>query len=150
MALIQVDPRVKPVLDPGFVPASLWNRTFREVVKRTGGQELKLALQRGDGSISVFETRILPDGPEFLAANQLYLERLVKFLLWQKGGHRIRIAGNTTMAEHIRQVYSPAGHRSFDYHFMGEQVYLVPMEIEAVDPGISLTPRSRLRPWAGI
>jgi len=134
-ALIQVDPRVKPVLDPDFLPASLWNRTYRETVNRIGGQELKVALQRGDASISVFETRLLPDSPEFVAANQLYLERLIKFLLWQKGGHRVRIAGNRGMADFIRQVYSPAGRRAFDYHFMGEQVYLVPMQIEAVEPG---------------
>ncbi len=133
-ALIQVDPRVKPVLDPEFVPASLWNRTYRETVNRVGGQELKIALQRGDGSISVFETRLLPEGPEFLAANQLYLERLIKFLLWQKGGHRIRIAGNRGMADFVRQVYSPAGRRAFDYNLMGEQVYLAPMQIEAVEP----------------
>jgi len=134
-ALIQVDPSVKPVLDPNFLPASLWNRTYRETVDRIGGQELRVALQRGDASISVFETRILPDRQEFLAANQLYLERLVKFLLWQKGGHRVLIAGNRGMTDFVRQVYSAAGRRAFDYHFMGEQVYLVPMEIEAVEPG---------------
>ncbi|RPJ86050.1 MAG: ROK family protein [Acidobacteria bacterium] len=144
-ALIQVDPRVKPVLDPDFVPASLWNRTYREKVNRLGGQELKIALQRGD-SISVFETRLLPDGAEFLAANQLYLERLIKFLLWQKGGHRVRIAGNRGMADYIRQVYSPAGRRAFDYHFMGEQVYLVPMQIEAVAPGDFPQPKEPAAP----
>ena len=133
-ALIQVDTQLKPALDPQFLPASLWNRAYRAEVERTGGQELKLALERSDGSISVYETRLLPDRPEFESSNRLFLERLLKFLLWQKGGYKVKICGNQKMTEFLREVYSPTGKRAFDFHFMGEQVYLSPMQIEAVEP----------------
>jgi len=145
-ALVRVDAQIKPVLDPQFLPASLWNRAYRAEVQRVGGQQVKLALERGDGSVSVFETRLLPDSPEYMSTNQLYLERLIKFLLWQKGGNRVRIGGSRKMAEYIRQVYSPEGQRAFDFHFMGEQVYLAPMAIEAAELGDIPSPKEAAAP----
>ena len=53
---------------------------------------LALALERSDGSVSVFRTRISPRHEA--ALNQRYAERLLKFLLWQKGGYRVTVAGD--------------------------------------------------------
>ena len=61
-----------------------------------------------------------------------YTERLLKFLLWQKGGYRVTVAGDPRIADHLRAVYSPAGERAFDYQFMGDRVYGRPMVIESV------------------
>jgi len=41
----------------------------------------------------------------------------------------VTVAGPAGIAEHLRQVYSPAGERAFDYEFMGERIYGKPMEI---------------------
>ncbi len=60
-----------------------------------------------------------------------YLERLLKFLLWQKGGYRITIAGNPELAECLRRIYAPGGARAFDHNFMGDLVYGHPMTIES-------------------
>ena len=30
---------IQPVLDPGFVPAALWNKRFREMVSQSDGQD---------------------------------------------------------------------------------------------------------------
>jgi predicted NBD/HSP70 family sugar kinase len=130
-SLIQVTPKFIPPLDPGFLPASLWNRVYRLRVEHSGrAQPLAVALERSDGSISVFRTAVLPHEDPWMPANELFVERLVKFLLWQRGGYKVTIAGDQRIAEFIRRVYSPAGRRSFDYHFMGEQVYGQPMAIE--------------------
>ena len=67
-----------------------------------------------------------------IALNHRYTERLLKYLLWQKGGHRITIAGEPRIADYLRGVYSPEGARAFDYRFMGERVYGRPMTIESV------------------
>jgi predicted NBD/HSP70 family sugar kinase len=128
---MNIAPQSRPVLDPEFVPASLWNRAFASAVGRSGGGEpLALALERSDGSISVFRTRVLPQGTGNAALNERYAERLLKFLLWQKGGWRVIVAGPAELAAHLRQVYSPSGARAFDYEFMGERVYGRPMSIE--------------------
>lgn len=122
---MNIAPKFRPVLDAGFVAASLWNRAFREVVGRNG-KPLALSLERSDGSVSVFRTEITKDDA---ALNRRYAERLLKFLLWQKGGYRVTVAGDAPLAEYLRGVYSPGGARAFDYEFMGERVYGRRMEI---------------------
>ena len=85
---ISVTPRFRPALDPTFVPAPLWNRAYRAL---PGGRPLAIALERSDGSISVYRTTALPHEGAAVDINHRYVERLVKFLLWQKGGYRITI-----------------------------------------------------------
>jgi len=127
-AEIAVSPRFRPVLDPDFVSAALWNRAFRAAVREAGAQDLAVALERSDGSVSVYRTAILPNDD---ANNRRYVERLLKFLLWQKGGYRVTVEGDPRMAEYLRTVYAPGGARAFDYEFMGERVYGHEMAIEA-------------------
>ena len=52
-----------------------------------------------------------------------YVERIVKFLLWQRGGSKLYVGGSDRLAAYLAGVYSAQGARSFDYHFLGEQVY---------------------------
>jgi predicted NBD/HSP70 family sugar kinase len=126
-APIEVSPRIRPVLDPEFLPASLWNRAYRAAAGRT--PNLAISLERSDGSVSVFRTAVLPhEGPN-VAVNHRYVERLLKFLLWQKGGYRVTVGGDPRIADYLRGVYAPGGARAFDFHFMGERVYGSPMAI---------------------
>jgi len=129
--IIEISPKFRPPLDPGFVPASLWTRAFRAKVRESGqGPNLAIALERKDGSVSVCRTTVLPHEGANIPANERYLERLLKFLLWQKGGHKVTIAGDPEIACFIQRVYSPTGQRAFDFHFMGDRVYGLPMLIE--------------------
>jgi hypothetical protein len=72
---------------------------------------------------SRFESRVFPEGHPRAEANLAYVERLIKFLLWQRGGYRIHIGGPRSIGEYIQKIYSAEGMRRSDYHFMGEQVY---------------------------
>ncbi|MBZ5581157.1 MAG: ROK family protein [Acidobacteriia bacterium] len=128
-ALLPIEPKFRPPLDPDFVPAALWNRAFRA---RRPSSKLALALERADGTISVSHTAILPHEGANIDINQRYAERLLKFLLWQKGGCRVVVGGDPRIADYLRGVYSPEGERAFDYHFMGERVYGRPMTFENV------------------
>jgi predicted NBD/HSP70 family sugar kinase len=131
-SLISISSQFLPALDPGFVPASLWNRAYHAKVRESGGgAKVKVALERGDGSVSVFGTAVLPHVGANVAVNQRYVERLAKFLLWQKGGFRIAIAGEAALAGYLRSVYSPEGVRAFDHVFMGERVYGRPFAVES-------------------
>jgi len=129
---ISISPKFRPVLDPQFLPASLWNRAYGRLAHSGGARPLAIALERSDGSVSVFRTATLPHEGANIAVNQRYTERLLKYLLWQKGGYRITIAGCPRIAEYLRTVYAPEGARAFDYRFMGERVYGRPMTIESV------------------
>jgi len=119
-----VEPRFVPPLDGGFRPAVLANRAFLKEVDESGvGTPLVLALERADGSVSRFETRVFPEGHPRAEANLPYAERLLKFLLWQRGGWRVYAGGPRFVGEYLGRVYGPDGARKFDYHFMGEDVY---------------------------
>lgn len=126
-----ISPKHIPVLDPGFLPAVLWNRAYQWAVKcQPDAQPLGIALERGDGTRSVFTTRVLPQIGSNIELNRKYVERLVKFLLWQRGGYRVTLAGDPSFAAMIREIYSPDGERAFDYEFMGEKVYGHTMIVE--------------------
>jgi predicted NBD/HSP70 family sugar kinase len=117
-------PRFIPPLDPSFRPASLANRAFRAQVEQSdGGIPLLIALERGQGEVSRYETRIFSPGHPQASANLMYVERLLKFLLWQRGGWKVWVGGSPAIAEHLREIYSPDGRRCFDHDFMGRQVY---------------------------
>jgi predicted NBD/HSP70 family sugar kinase len=132
--MFAIAPKLPPPLDPDFLPASLWNRAYRCAVESSGGAPLAFALERSDGSISTFRTTVLPHRGANIPLNERYSERLLKFLLWQKGGHRITVAGDEHIADYLRGVYAAGGARSFDCHFLGEQVYGHPLTIENASP----------------
>ncbi len=118
-----VEPRFVPPLDPGFRPAVLANRAFLEEVNREGGAPLVLGLERSDGSVSRYETKVFPEGHPRATANLRYVERIVKFLLWQRGGCKVYVGGPASIGAYIAQCYAADGSQAFDYHFMGEDVY---------------------------
>ncbi len=123
-----------PPLDPDFVPAVLWNRNYAAKVAQTpGSKPLAISLERGDATVSVYRTTVLPQSAENNLLNIRYVERLLKFLLWQRGGYKVLIAGEPEIAAKVRAIYSPSGERVFDHDFMGRKVYGRPMEVEACE-----------------
>jgi predicted NBD/HSP70 family sugar kinase len=117
-----IEPKVKPPLDEGFCPAVLANQNFQRKVKPVGVPAV-IGLERGEGEISRFEMVVYPDGHPDFKSNFQYIERIVKFLLWQRGGHTVHIGAPRKIGEHIREVYAATGAQKFDFHFMGTQVY---------------------------
>ena len=130
---IAVAPRFLPPRDPEFVPAALWNRAYRARVREAGGAPIAIALERGDSSVSVYHGAVLPHHGPNAELNCRYAERLLKFLLWQKGACRVLISGAPALARFLARVYSPAGARVFDHRFMGELVYGRPLAVESID-----------------
>jgi predicted NBD/HSP70 family sugar kinase len=124
-----IPPRVSPPLDTEFRPAVLANHAFLHQVADVG-VPLVIGLEREAGKLSRFETHVFTENHPKAEANFYFVERLVKFLLWQRGGYRVFIGGPDSIGNYIYQTYSVNGKRHFDFQFMGEQVYEQPFAVE--------------------
>ena len=81
--MLSVAPKLRPVLDPDFLPAALWQRAYRALVAADpGARAFALVLVRNDGAVFRHESRVLSAGHPAAALTSLYAERLLKFLLW--------------------------------------------------------------------
>jgi len=130
-----IKPRFEPVLDPGFRPPVLANRAFLAEVDASGAAvPLVIAVERDQGRVDRYDTRVFAMSHPRAAANFFYVERLLKFLLWQWGGWRAWIGGPRAIGAHIRDTYSPGGARAFDHQFMGEDVYEHTFTVIPCDP----------------
>jgi predicted NBD/HSP70 family sugar kinase len=130
--LALVVPRIAPALDPGFRPAVLANRAFRERARATGRpQRVALALEQTDGSVSHFVTEVLPADHPRAGGNVFYIERIVKFLLWSRGGFRIYVDGPKALAEALAAHYRDTGIGRFDSNLVGERMFDRPIEVIA-------------------
>jgi predicted NBD/HSP70 family sugar kinase len=105
-------PRIKAPLDGGFQPAVLFNRHYVESARACGqAVPLVLGLERESGLCSRFETVVRADGD---AGTLRYVERIVKFLMWSRGGWKLHVGGPKAIGEYIRKTYSMRGARRFD------------------------------------
>ena len=128
-----IRPAILPPLDAAFQPAALSNRSFRNLAARDG-VPFVIGLERKGNELSRYETRVFPEGHPLFAQNYAYIERLVKFLLWQHGGYRIYLGGSKALGEYIRNLYLLNGERAFDSSFMGDQVYEAGFEVCVCTP----------------
>lgn len=123
-------PSVATPLDIPFFPIALGNRAYqREVARSKNTATLSLALERNQGLISTYSTQILAsERPEDTFR---YVERLIKFLLWQVGGWKLTLSAPAHIGNAIRQAYSLSGSMAFDARLM-EQAYGHPFEVHLV------------------
>lgn len=122
--MIRVDPKYIPLAEPEFVPASLWTREFRRLaVRDPGARPLTFALMRPDGSVTRYATTVLSAAHPAAALNERYAERVLKTLLWARGGSRVLVAGAPELARRLGGIYGADGARAFDRTFLGERVY---------------------------
>ncbi|KAB2637939.1 MAG: ROK family protein [Verrucomicrobia bacterium] len=135
MMPIAVFPKFRPLLDVGFVPAVLWNRAYRAKVKADPARrELELALCRDDGTVFRLTDSILSAGVSKDPLTLKYVERRFKFLLWQKGGNRLLVAGAPDVAAALGAIYAAGGARSFDWDFIGRKIFGAAITVVAVGP----------------
>ncbi|MDH5372826.1 MAG: ROK family protein, partial [Acidimicrobiia bacterium] len=129
-----IKPRIAPPLDPGFLPAVLFDRSYLSDIRESGAAErLVVGLGRPDGSLSTHETVVHGQpSPDERVTSLYYAERLVKFLLWQHGASRLLVGGPQYIGDYLASTYSAAGQRSFDYEFMSK-IYGTPFRVQTID-----------------
>ncbi len=123
--------KVESVLDKQFTPMALVAREFRENTKEDG-QDIVIGIERNNGYVSAFKTRIYKDGIGKDDINFRYIERIVKALLWIRGGYKIIIASGSVVGEKIKKAYEKGDLRDFDNGFMA-RCYENPFEVVVTD-----------------
>lgn len=123
---IPVEIKNVPVLDKTFAPLSAFNKEFLKTAKKP----LAIAVERSGGLVSVYNT-FIHGTPDKADADNYYIDRMVKFLLWAKGGFKVYICGDESVYKYIAKTYSKDGARAFDFDFM-ERVYERPFEVAYV------------------
>lgn len=129
MKHLGIDVTVKhlPPLDPAFIPLG----RFYEAFLRDAQEPFDVAVERSGGQMAVYRTRV--HGTEELReADIYYIDRIIKTLLWMKGGFRVYLAGNEAVCRAMQEHYSASGSRAFDFDYMGN-VYEHPFEVVRVD-----------------
>lgn len=120
---IEVTTRNRPPLDPDFLPMNRFFKAFLTDAKEPFG----IAVERAGGEMAVYETFIHAT-PERLEADVYYIERLVKTLLWMKGGFKVYLRGNEAVCGAISALYAGGGRQSFDFNYMAN-VFERPFEV---------------------
>ena len=116
-----VAPKTVPVLDPDFRPPVLANRAFLAEVDATGkAVPFIIAVERDQQRVSRFATRVFPMDHPRAGANYFYVERILKFLLWQFGGWKVTIFGPKELVGYLASCYTNTGIRRFDAEFWGD------------------------------
>jgi predicted NBD/HSP70 family sugar kinase len=94
-------------------------RAHRQAVAGSGNT-LTLALERSSGAVSRFSMPVFADGHARLPESQRLAERVLKFLLWQRGGHHVYVAGSRAIADYLAAQYRAGGARAFDAEFFAK------------------------------
>lgn len=133
-------PRHASSLSPGFMPAALWNRAYREAAAHAPRRrEITLSLAQDGGFYSHYTSPLLPADHPDAPLTLRYVERMLKFLLWQRGAARVAVTGAPEIVPGLASQYAPGGARAFDAAFMGDKVYRRPFVIETAPTVPTLT-----------
>ncbi len=126
-------PKMLLSLDPGYVPMILGNKAFLKAVKESKNPVLvKIAIERSKGQIATLSTYVFDKEENQNEANYIYIERLVKTLVWLKGGWKIIFGGPDYLGKLLQEAYQKGGTREFDSTFMGN-IYEKEFVVEVVD-----------------
>lgn len=124
---IEIPVKNVPVLDGEFIPTGLFNAAFLKTSKKPLG----VAVERSGGQMARVDT-LIHGTPELAAADRYYVNRLVKTILWMKGGFRVYVSGDREIYKYLKAAFSDGGEQDFDFHFMGD-VYERPFEVVYAD-----------------
>lgn len=114
-------------LDKEYMPCAVEYENYKsDVAAEGGGIQVKVALERNDGYISSYSFKVLKDPGNPM--NCLIAQRLIKTLLWIKGGWKIIIGGPGYICDHIEAAFSNTGIRAFD-HGMMSKIYEKPFTV---------------------
>jgi len=119
-------------LEQEFMPMIKVINDYKERVSSAENQKLYIAVERNNGFTAVFTMDIFKEGTGHDEENYAIAERIIKTLLWAKGGYKVFIAGSKYIFDRIYDDYRIGGAREFDYKFMS-RVYEKEFEVIYVE-----------------
>lgn len=122
-------------LDPGYAPMAPAIRAYRtRAASHPGTERLEIALERSGGAVSRWSEPVMPIGVCPPAETKRHTERMVKFLLWARGGGTLHLAGPEWLTRALSDDYQPDGARGFDARLMS-RAYDRPFDVRVhADP----------------
>ncbi len=119
-------------LEPEFMPMVKVINDYNAAVAKADSQKVVIAVERNNGLMATYNMDIYKDGTGHDDENYGIAERIIKTLLWAKGGYKVYIAGSKTLYDRIADDYRIGGAREFDFNFMA-RVYEKPFEVIYVE-----------------
>ena len=116
-----------PELDPAFIPLHKFNEAFLKTARKPVG----IAVERSGGEMAACHT-FIHGTEEFRAADHYYINRLVKTILWMKGGFRVYVSGDEDTYQYLCRAFGPGGEQEFDWDYMAG-VFEQPFDLKYVD-----------------
>ena len=114
------EPKFLPELHPTYRPAILANRAFEQAARETGSAiNVGIVLEQADGSVFHHRTVIFSADHGLAENNFRHVERLVKFLLWQRGGWKIHLSGADNLVPELQEYYRTNTFGQFDDDVIG-------------------------------
>jgi len=125
--------------DPGYLPIYRGWLAYLDRVRAAGETQVRIAVEREAGLVSVFDT-VAPARDTDPESTFRMLERVVKFLVWSRGGWRVHFQGPAAVGRRLKTEYAEGGPRAFDARIMGG-VYERPFEVALHSPATFPEPR---------
>ena len=112
-----------PVLDPDFYPMHLFNEAFL----KTATKPIGIAVECAGDEMAVCRT-FIHGTAELAEADRYFIRRLVKTLLWMKGGYKV-YCDNEEMFHYLHDTaFCDGGEQDFDYHYF-TNIFEKPFEV---------------------
>ncbi len=115
-------------LEPEFMPMAKVIEDYKAAVAKAESQKLIISVERTKGLMAEYPLDIYKEGTGHDEENYAIAERIIKMLLWAKGGFKVYIAGSKYVYDRIADDYRVGGAREFDFNFMA-RVYERPFEV---------------------
>ena len=113
------EPKFLPELHPTYRPAILANQAFRESGCANSAVDVGIALEQADGSVFHHHTVVFPADHGLAGYNFRHVERIIKFLLWQRGGWKIHLTGADDLVPQLQNYYQTNTFGKFDDDVIG-------------------------------
>lgn len=124
---IEAEVRNLPELDRDFFPLYKFNHAFLASAAKPVG----IAVERSGGEMASVHT-FIHGTAEMREADRYYIRRLVKSMLWMKGGWRVYVSGDRDICDYIRGCFSADGCQAFDWDYFSK-IYERPFEVVYTD-----------------
>lgn len=119
------------LLDQGYKPAILaWDNWKRECSSCPQPLSAKLNLSRNEHSITFWEIPLKTPTDNHIQENVAILKKIIKSLLWSRGGNKISLDCPEEIFETLKSHYQSDSLAQFDAEMMGNKIYLSPFEIK--------------------